>query len=363
MRPIFRFAAIALAASGAAAADSLEGVTVPAGFHISVLTDEVPSARGLAFGQKHLFVGSRNADKVYVVDWPPGADGRAKARVVLDDLTNPHGVAFKDGALYVGERTRITRYDAIEDKLDAPPAPAVVLGDLPDIPHHGMRTIRFGPDGLLYLSIGVPCNVCERKDPFGQILRLDAKAAAAKPEIYATGIRNSVGFDWDASGALWFTDNGRDLLGDDIPDDELNHAPKPGMDFGFPYCHAGTLADGEFGKQRPCKDFVAPAYGLGAHVAALGMAVYDGNAFPAEYQGAIFIAEHGSWNRSSKVGYRVVVAKVKDGKVQKPEVFATGWLKGQRVSGRPVDVVVAPDGSLIVSDDDANALYRIEYKK
>lgn len=363
MSPLFRIAAIALLACGSAAADPLEGVTVPAGFRISVLTDDVPDARGLAFGQNHLFVGSRGADKVYAVDWPPGADGRAKARVVLDDLTNPHGVAFRDGALYVGERTRIARYDAIETSLDAPPRPAVVLGNLPDIPHHGMRTIHFGPDGLLYLSVGVPCNVCARKDPFGQILRLDAKAASPKPEIYATGIRNSVGFDWDANGEMWFTDNGRDLLGDDIPDDELNHAPKAGMDFGFPYCHNGTIPDGEFGKERPCKDFVAPAYGLGAHVAALGIAVYDGKAFPQEYEGALFIAEHGSWNRSSKVGYRVTVAKVKGGKVQKPEVFASGWLKGQSVDGRPVDVVVAPDGSLVVSDDKAGAIYRIEYKK
>ena len=364
MRHFPRIAAIAVLACGAtaAAADSLDGVTVPAGFRISLLTDQVPDARGLAFGQNHLFVGSRGADKVYAVDWPPGADGRAQARKVLDGLTNPHGVAFKDGALYVGERTRITRYDAIESALDAPPKPAVILGGLPDIPHHGMRTIRFGPDGLLYVSIGVPCNVCARKDPFGQILRLDTKAAAPKLEMYATGVRNSVGFDWDASGGLWFTDNGRDLLGDDIPDDELNHAPKAGMDFGFPYCHAGTIADGEFGKERACGEFVAPAHGLGAHVAALGMAVYRGKQFPADYQGALFIAEHGSWNRSSKVGYRVVAAKVKDGKVQKPEVFASGWLKGQGVDGRPVDVVVAPDGSLLVSDDKAGAIYRIEYK-
>jgi glucose/arabinose dehydrogenase len=203
--------------------------------------------------------------------------------------------------------------------------------------------------------------VCEPKGEYGTISRLDA-AGGGKREVFARGVRNSVGFDWDpATRELWFTDNGRDNLGNDVPPDELNHAPKAGMDFGFPYCHGGDLADPKFGTARACKEFTPPAQKLGAHVASLGMRFYTGSKFPEEYRGAVFIAEHGSWNRDPKSGYRVSVVRVKGGRAASYEPFAQGWLQGNDSWGRPVDVIVAPDGALLVSDDKAGAVYRIDY--
>ena len=182
-------------------------------------------------------------------------------------------------------------------------------------------------------------------------------------EVFAQGVRNTVGFDWHpADGSLWFTDNGRDMLGDDVPPDELNHAPKAGMNFGFPYCHGGTVSDPEFGGKHPCSEFTAPAQQLGPHVAALGMRFYTGTQFPAQYRNQIFIAEHGSWNRSSKIGYRITLVRLENGRAVAYEPFATGWLQGQSAWGRPADVLVMPDGSLLVSDDTAGAVYRISYR-
>jgi glucose/arabinose dehydrogenase len=266
------------------------------------------------------------------------------------------------GALYVAEVGRLQRFDQIEDQLAYPPKPVVVSDDLPRERHHGVKTIRFGPDALLYMNIGAPCTVCEPRGEFNTISRMDVSRAGAKREIFANGVRNSVGFDWDPrTKEFWFTDNGRDLLGDDLPSDELNHAPKQGMNFGFPYCHQGDVVDPEFGAKRSCKEFTPPAQKLGPHVASLGMRFYTGTKFPAEYRGAIFIAEHGSWNRSSKIGYRVTVVKLKDGRPASYEMFAQGWLQGEDAWGRPVDVIVAPDGALLVSDDRAGVVYRIDY--
>ncbi len=255
------------------------------------------------------------------------------------------------------------RFDAIEERLDAPPAPVVLRDDLPTDGHHGWKFIAFGPDGKLYVPVGAPCNVCAREDPrYASILRLNADGLQL--EVFATGIRNTVGFDWHpGSKALWFTDNGRDMLGDDIPPDELNCAPEAGLHFGFPYCHGGDLPDPEFGSARPCSAFVAPAQRLGPHVAALGMRFYTGTQFPAPYRGDIFIAEHGSWNRSIPIGYRVTRVRMDGSRPIAYEVFATGWLDGRDVRGRPVDLLLLPDGSLLVSDDHEGAIYRISYEK
>lgn len=343
-------------ACDALAAPRLDEIRLPPGFRISVYADGVADARSLALGDKGtLFVGT-GSEKVYAV--PPGG---GRPRVIASGLEAPHGVAFRNGALYVAEIGRILRYDDIEARLANAPKPAVLVDDLPRQRGHGLKTLRFGPDGLLYYAVGSPCNVCEPDARHGIIARLDP-ASPAKREVYARGIRNSVGFDWDpATRELWFTDNGRDNLGDDVPSDELNHAPRPGMSFGFPYCHQGDVPDPQFGRGHPCSGFTPPARKLGPHVASLGMRFYTGDKFPPQYRGAIFIAEHGSWNRSQKIGYRVaVVTKKPDGKLT-DQVFAQGWLQGQSAWGRPVDVIVAPDGALLVSDDENGVVYRIDY--
>jgi glucose/arabinose dehydrogenase len=342
-------------ATACLAAPPMKEIRLPQGFTIALYAEGMPRARSLALGARGtLFVGTSD-DSVYAV--PPGG---GKPRVVARGLESPHGVAFRDGALYVAEVGRIVRYDRIEEHLDNPARPAVVAR-LPDNRAHGLKPLRFGPDGMLYYAVGSPCNVCEPAQGYGIIARLDP-ASPGKRDIYARGIRNSVGFDWDPrTKELWFTDNGRDNLGDDVPPDELNHAPRPGMNFGFPYCHAGEVPDPRYGRQHACSEFTAPARKLRAHVASLGMRFYTGSKFPDKYRGAIFIAEHGSWNRSQKIGYRVsVVTMGPDGNLAY-EPFAEGWLQGQTTRGRPVDVIVAPDGALLVSDDSNGVVYRIDY--
>jgi glucose/arabinose dehydrogenase len=278
-------------------------------------------------------------------------------------LNTPNGVAFRGGALYVAEIGRVLRFDGIESRLGNPPPPVVVSDRFPGDTHHGWKFIRFGPDGLLYVPVGAPCNICE-PDParYAAIFRM--KPDGSGLERYASGVRNTVGFDWDPkTGELWFTDNGRDWLGNNAPPDELNHAPRPGMHFGYPYCHGKAWADPEFGSKRPCADFTPPAMELGPHVAALGMRFYTGTMFPPAYRNHIFIAEHGSWNRFPPIGYRISLVRLRDGKAVSYEPFAEGWLGGLTAWGRPVDLLVMPDGALLVSDDKAGAVYRITYGK
>jgi glucose/arabinose dehydrogenase len=273
-------------------------------------------------------------------------------------------VAFREGALYVAEISRVLRFDGIEDRLESPPAPVVVYDTYPTETHHGWKYIAFGPDGWLYVPVGAPCNICDERanDPrFASLTRVRPDGTGL--EVFAHGIRNTVGFTWHPeTKALWFTDNGRDMLGDDSPPDELNVATRPGMDFGYPYCHGGEIADPEFGTTRPCRDFAPPARNLGPHVAALGLKFYTGQMFPAAYRGHLFIAEHGSWNRSTPIGYRVMLVKLDGDKVVSYEPFAHGWLQGKEAWGRPVDVFVMPDGALLVSDDKAGVIYRITYQ-
>jgi glucose/arabinose dehydrogenase len=350
-----RFLPAALLFSAAIPAFSqvpLEKIQLPPGFRIEVLAS-VPNARSLALGAKGtLFVGSRSGGAVHAI--VPGG----KVVTVADGLSVPNGVAFKDGALYIAEISRILK---VENAESIPASkPEVVYDKLPRDAHHGWKFIRFGPDGKLYIPIGMPCNVCDREG-YGLIGALDL--VSRNFQVYARGVRNSVGFDWHpGTHELWFTDNGRDWMGDDLPADELNHAPRAGMHFGFPYCHQGDLPDPEFGRGRSCPEFQAPAQKLGAHVASLGMRFYTGTMFPAEYRNQIFIAEQGSWNRSSKVGSRITLVKLDGGKVVSYRPFAQGWLQGESVWGRPIDVEVLPDGSLAVSDEHAGVVYRISYK-
>jgi glucose/arabinose dehydrogenase len=342
----------------------LDTIKLPPGFHISVFAGGAAGARQMALGANGtLFVGTRGAGVVYaIVD--KNHDGAADERLIIaSKLDSPNGVAFHDKALYVGAASRILRFDDIESRLERPPKPVVVSESYPSDGWHGARFIGFGPDGFLYVAVGAPCNVCERDPPYGSITRM--KPDGSSMGLYARGVRNSVGFDWDpTTKQLWFTDNGRDLLGDDVPDDEVNVAPMAGMHFGFPYCHAGGVRDPEFGAGHDCKQYTPSAINLGAHVAALGMRFYTGSMFPEAYRNQIFIAEHGSWNRTKPIGYRVVVARPGERGDKRVEVFAEGWLPSNgRAWGRPVDVIVAPDGALLVSDDAAGAIYRISYAK
>ena len=341
----------------------LEDIHLPDGFSISLFAEDVPNARGMCWGARGtLFVGSRDAGTVHALRDSDG-DGVVDARWELaKGLNMPVGVAFKDGDLYVSEVSRILRYRAIEDHLDAPPEPLVVTEAYPTEKHHGWKYIAFGPDGDLYVPVGAPCNICKSADSlFATITRLNVETGAIR--IVAHGVRNSVGFDWDPmNNDLWFTDNGRDRLGDDVPDCELNHLTGVGQHFGYPFCHAGDVLDPEFGKDQQCDTYTPPAAKLGAHVAPLGMHFYEGTSFPPKYKNAIFIAEHGSWNRTTPVGYQVVVALKEPDGTLRVEPFATGWLDGARAKGRPVDVLEAPNGDLLISDDAADRIYRISYK-
>jgi glucose/arabinose dehydrogenase len=357
--------ASAPALTGYAASLPLDKIKLPAGFKIDVYA-EVEDARSLAISPSGvIYVGNRNKDKVYALKDTNGDFKADKKWVVASGLNMPNGVAFCDGDLYVAEVSRITKLPAIESKLDNPPTPVVIKDDYPKETHHGWKYIAFGPDGKLYVPVGAPCNICESKDEiFASITRLNKDGSGR--EIFAHGVRNSVGFTWHpVTKELWFTDNGRDMLGDDVPSCELNLAAKPGMHFGYPYCHEGGIKDPEFGGKRPCSEFTAPADKLGPHVAPLGLKFYTGSMFPESYKNQLIVAEHGSWNRSKKSGYNLTLVKLNGNKVTGHEVFASGWMDeaSQKVWGRPVDVLLLPDGSMLVSDDQANVIYRISYTK
>ena len=341
----------------------LDQIRLPAGFKISVYAKDVENARQMVRGDKGtIFAGSRRAGKVWAISDTDNDQRADKVRLIDSGLTMPSGVEFRDGALYVGAIERILRYDSIESKLDHPPAPVVVSDALPDNKSHGWKYLRFGPAGKLYIPVGVPCNVCDEKG-FGEIRHMNPDGSDMT--TFARGVRNSVGLAFHPENQmLWFTDNGRDHLGDDLPADELNHAPKPGMHFGFPYCHQGDLLDEKYGEGRDCGDYTPPVAKLDPHGAALGLAFYTGSMFPAEYTNRLFVVQHGSWNRSEKVGYRILALQVLvDGTVINQEVFASGWLQGEQAWGRPNDVMVMPDGALLVADDYVGVIYRISYAK
>ena len=373
MRAILSALLFAALGSNAAAAVKLDQLRLPPGFRIELVTDAVPNARQMALGRWEggkgtVYVGSMRAGKVYAVEI--GAASRATVRTIASDLEMPSGVAWRDGKLYVAAVSKVLRFDGIDDTLSAdaarPRAGVQVGAAFPSETHHGWKFIAFGPDGKLYVPVGAPCNVCVPDDRHGVIQRMNPDGSGL--ETVARGVRNSVGFDWSpVDQALWFTDNGRDMLGDDLPADELDRVTRIGQHFGFPFCHQGDTPDPEFGKQRACSEFSPPAVKLGAHVAAIGMRFYSGTQFPAAYRGNAFIAEHGSWNRSAKSGYQVVRVSVDaEGRAAAPEPFVQGWLQTgndgrESVWGRPADVLNLPDGSMLISDDLAGAVYRVRY--
>ncbi|MFB3133819.1 MAG: sorbosone dehydrogenase family protein [Rhodothermales bacterium] len=347
---------------------SLDKIKLPRGFSIESYADDVPNARQMALSPNGtLFVGSRRGGQVHAVVDRDGDFKADQVYLIDDSLTMPSGVAFHDGALYVGAVNRILRYDDIEARLDDPPEPVVVVDDLPSEGHHGWKFIGFGPDGKLYVPVGAPCNICEKPDPYAAILRMNPDGT--EREVYARGVRNSVGFAWHpVTGDLWFTDNGRDNISpdvtitDNLPPCELNRAPEAGLHFGFPYIHGGIIPDPEFGEGHSPDDYTPPAQRLGPHVAPLGLVFYTGEMFPDGYKNQILIAEHGSWNRQQKIGYRIALVTVYDNRQPVTyTTFAEGWLEGNENWGRPVDIEMMPDGSLLVSDDQAGAIYRITY--
>ncbi|OWY23181.1 sorbosone dehydrogenase family protein [Sphingobacteriales bacterium UPWRP_1] len=342
----------------------VENITLPPGFTIELYAKGVVNARSMCLGNKGtLFAGTRNEGNVYAIKDTNGDYLADSVITIASGLNMPNGVAFRNGALYVAEVNKIWRYDNIEDNLIKPPKPVLVNGSFPTETHHGWKYIAFGPDDKLYVPVGAPCNICESDDErFASIMRMNPDGTGL--EVFASGIRNTVGFTWHPeTNELWFTDNGRDWLGDDLPPCELNRASKQGLHFGYPYCHGGSIADPEFGSKHPCSDFVPPIQNLGPHVAPLGVIFYTGNMFPPEYKNRIFIAEHGSWNRSKKIGYRLTTVALNEQQMSagyKP--FAEGWLpENGKVWGRPVALLQLPDGSLLVSDDFADCIYRITY--
>ena len=342
--------------------ETIPDIVLPDGFEIHIYAENVNNARSMVLGDNGtLFVGSRMAGKVYAVldeDQDYLAD---RVITIAEGMTQPNGVAFLNGDLYVAEISKIWKFENIEDHLESPPEPVLISDEFPTEGHHGWKYIAFGPDGKLYVPVGAPCNICLSDDEiYASITRMNPDGS--NHEIFAHGIRNTVGFAWNPKDdVLWFTDNGRDWMGDDLPPDELNRAPKAGMHFGYPFCHGSGIADPEFGDQRSCKEFTLPEQDLGPHVAALGMLFYTGDMFPSVYKNKIIIAEHGSWNRSTPIGYRITMVTLDGNSAVSYETFAEGWLKNGAPWGRPVDVLQMPDGSILVSDDAAGKIYNIRY--
>lgn len=345
----------------------LNSLTLPDGFKIDVFA-RVNNARSLVLTESGtLFVANRGGGKVYAVRDTNGDQKADERYIIASGLRLPNGIAFREGSLYVAEVGKLWRYDNIESNLANPPKPVKIYDDYPKDRHHGWKYIAFGPDGKLYVPVGAPCNICESKDEmYASITRMDPDGS--NREVYVSGVRNTVGFTWHPeTGEMWFTDNGRDMMGNDIPPCELNRVTEQGQHFGYPYCHGGNISDPEFGDKYPCSDFVEPAQNLGPHTAPLGLKFYTADAFPASYKNKIFIAEHGSWNRDQEVGHtghKITLVTEEDGVGVAYEDFVSGFLDKEtnRAWARPVDIVIDKDGSLLVSDDLAGTIFRIWYE-
>jgi glucose/arabinose dehydrogenase len=341
----------------------IDRLKLPRGFKAEIWASGLPGGRAMARGDKgKIYVGTRIIGRVYEVS---DAGGKRTVRIVAEKLTQPAGVAFNNGSLYVMAIDKVLRYDGIEDKPDVQPVDLTDKFDLPPERHHNWKYIAFGPDKKLYVPFGAPCNICEPKDEYAQIRRYNPDGSGK--EVLARGIRNTVGFDWHPkTGELWFTDHGRDWMGDDTPEDELNRLAKPGLNFGFPYCHAKGVPDADVKKADPCKGVTLPVTTMGPHTAVMGVKFYTGKMFPGEYQNAMFIARRGSWNRTKHSGFDVVMVKASaDGKNAKVTPFITGFMDPKENSfwGRPVYLLQMPDGALLLTDEQNGAIYRISYER
>ena len=346
----------------AAAADKLPlaQLHAPKDFKIEVYASGLTNARSLRIGDKGtVFVGSRLTDKVYAIT---SKDGKHEVKTLLTGLYRPNGIALHDGTLYIAELSQISKVDDVENHLDDAPKPQVIYSDLPKDEPHGWKFLAVGPDNRLYFNIGAPCNICMPPETNAQLRSINLDGS--DPQVVARGIRQVVGMDWNPqSKKLYFTENQRDWLSEDIPQDKLNRLDHPGQDnFGFPYCHEGDILDPEFGWGHSCDEFTKPIALLGPHSAPLGMRFYTGHMFPAEYRNQIFIARHGSWNRTHKIGGDIVVATLdKNGNVKSVKPFITGFIQDNKYVGRPADLEVMKDGSLLISDDYNGAVYRVTY--
>jgi len=343
------------------AADKLPvpALKLPKGFKIEVFMSGVPNARSLRIGDKGtVFVSNRILDKVYAV---VEKDGKRELKVLASGMDRPNGLAFHDGTLYIAEGTKVSKLEKIEDHLDDPPKPAVIYDQFPNHQSHGWKFMAIGPDNKLYINVGAPCNICVPPETNSQIRRINLDGSGS--ETYVRGVRNSVGFDFHpVTKQLYFTDNGRDWFSEEAPNDELNRVTKAGQHFGYPYCHQGNIPDDQLGWGHSCSEFEPPVALLGPHAAALGMRFYTGHMFPAEYHNAIFVARHGSWNRSTKFGGDIAVVSLNEnGTVKSVDPFITGFIENNSYLGRPADVLVLKDGSMLISDDFNGAVYRVTY--
>jgi glucose/arabinose dehydrogenase len=333
---------------------------VPQGFKVEVYAAGIPNARSLRLGDRGtVFVSNRTLDKIYaIVD----KNGKREVKVIAKDLYHPNGIDLHNGTLYIAELSQISKIDKIEDNLDNTPRPTVIYSDLPKDEPHGWKYLTVGPDNKLYFNVGAPCNICLPPPTHAQIRRINLDGGGA--EVVARGVRQIVGMDWHPTlKQLYFTENARDWLSEELPNDKLNRLANPGKDnFGYPYCHQGNIPDQEYGWGHSCDEFTKPVALLGPHAAPLGIKFYTGTAFPAEYRGQAFIARHGSWNKTKKIGGDIVVANLNaDGSLKSLDTFLTGFLQDNNYVGRPVDLLVMKDGSLLISDDYAGAVYRVSY--
>ncbi len=334
---------------------------LPPGFKAEIWATGMPGARAMARGDGgKIYIGTRGIGRVYEVT-DNGA--QRSSRVVVDKLVQPSGVAFNNGSLYVMAIDKVLRFDGIERNPAVQPVDLTAVFKLPKEQHHNWKYIAFGPDGKLYVPFGAPCNICVPGDEYAQIRRYNADGSGM--EVIARGVRNSQGFAWHpVTRELWFTDHGRDWMGDDGPEDELNRLARTGANFGFPYCHAGGVADKDIKKDNPCAGVTLPVRTMGPHAAVMGAHFYTGNMFPAEYKDVLFVARKGSWNRTKKFGYDVVTVRAgADGSNPQVTPFMTGFLDSSTdtISGRPTYMLQMPDGSLLVSDEQLGAIYRITY--
>lgn len=341
----------------------LDRIQLPPGFKVELWAHGIPGARAMAMGDGgKLYVGTRGIGRVYEVT---DAGGTRTSRVVASGLTQPAGVEYRNGSLYVMAIDKVLRYDGIAANPAAQPVDMTAAFKLPPLQHHNWKYIRFGPDGKLYVPFGAPCNICETTDEYAQIRRYNADGSGM--EVVARGVRNTVGFDWHpVTKELWFTDHGRDWMGDDLPHDELNRMSRTGLNFGFPYCHANGVPDKDLKKADPCAGVTLPVAEMGPHAAAMGVLFYTGSMFPAEYRNNLFVARKGSWNRSKKIGFDVLRVSVgADGRGAKSEPFMTGFLDAasDSFSGRPAYLLQMADGSVLVSDEQMGAIYRVSYAR
>jgi len=347
-----------------AAADiPIANFRLPPGFKAEVWATGVVGGRAMVRGESgKIYMGTRGIGRVYEVT---DNGSTRSSRVVVDKLTQPAGVAMRGGALYVFAIDKVLRFDGIESSPGAQPVDMTAAFHLPKEQHHNWKYIAFGPDGKLYVPFGAPCNICEPPAEYAQIRRYNADGSGM--EVIARGVRNTQGFTWHpVTGEMWFTDHGRDWMGDDTPEDELNRMQRTGLNFGFPYCHAGAVPDKDIRIANPCAGVTLPVQTMGPHAAAMGVHFYTGNMFPAEYRNTLFVARKGSWNRTQKLGYDVVTVRTDaSGNSTGITPFMTGFLDAgtQAISGRPTYFLQLPDGSLLLSDEQLGAIYRISYAR